>query len=252
MSFANEVKEELSEVLPNGRHCRIAELFAMDSFLPKEPDPDSLPGRKYFTLRKKTDIVYRCADADLKKACCRRAYVRGAFLSAGYINHPEKGYSLEFVCPAKESAELLTECLNGFSVEPKQTGRKGCIVLYLKEAEAIADTLNIMGASRTLLYLESLRVEKDVRNLLNRKVNCEAANIAKTVSASANQIGDIEKIEEKIGIENLPEPLRQMAKIRLQYPSASLSELGGYLDPPVGKSGVNHRLRKLSAIASEL
>lgn len=252
MSFANEVKEELSGVLPNGRHCRIAELYAMDSFLQKAPDEKTLPGRKYFTLKEKTAILYKCADADLKKACCRRAYVRGAFLSAGYINHPEKGYSLEFVCPTKESAELLSECLSGFSVEPKRTSRNGCVILYLKEAEAIADTLNIMGASRTLLYLESLRVEKDVRNLVNRKVNCEAANIAKTISASSNQIEDIQKIAEKIGIENLPEPLREMAGIRLQYPSASLTELGGYLDPPVGKSGVNHRLRKLSAIAKEL
>ena len=252
MSFANEVKEELAEVLPNARHCQLAELAALNMFGARPADENSPAGRKYFTLQKKTDMIYGCAEADLHKSCCRRAFVRGAFLAAGYVNQPGKGYNLEFVCADAGKAGPLRECLSGFGIVPKETRRKGSLVLYLKEAEAIADTLNVAGAHKTLLYLETLRVEKDVRNATNRKVNCETANIAKTAASAAKQIEDIEKIRDTIGLDALPAVLKEIALIRISHPENSLSELGQFCVPEVGKSGVNHRLRKLSEIAGSL
>ena len=151
--------------------------------------------------------------------------------------------------PLNPSSSLNLSVTIVFDIEAGMVQRKKSFVVYIKEAEGIVDLLNVMGAHRSLMYMESLRVEKDVRNNINRKVNCETANIVKTVNASQRQIEDIKKIDRVLGIDKLEEPLRQMAKIRLQYSSASLAELGGYLDPPVGKSGVNHRLRKLSEIA---
>ena len=112
--------------------------------------------------------------------------------------------------------------------------------------------LNVMEAYVALMNLENVRILKEVRNTINRKVNCETANINKTVNAAVKQVEDIELIRERIGLDNLPENLREMALLRLEYPEATLKELGNYLEPPVGKSGVNHRLRKLSAIAEDL
>ncbi len=252
MSFANEVKEELSAVLPNARHCQLAELAALTAFSVKPPDENTPVGRKYFTLRKKTDMIYGCAEADLHKSCCRRAFVRGAFLAAGYVNQPGKGYNLEFVCANEDKAEVVRDCLTSFGIVPKETRRKGNLVIYLKEAEAIADTLNVAGAHKTLLNFETLRVEKDVRNKINRKVNCEAANIAKTAASAAKQIEDIEKIRDTIGLDALPAVLKEIAQIRISHPESSLTELGSFCVPEVGKSGVNHRLRKLSNIAGSL
>ena len=125
-------------------------------------------------------------------------------------------------------------------------------MVYLKEGAGIVDLLNVMGAHRCLMQLETLRVEKEVRNSINRQVNCEAANITKTVNAANKQIEDIKLLQKHYGLSNLPENLRQMAEIRLEHPESSLQELGGFLNPPVGKSGVNHRLRKLSEMAEKI
>ena len=125
-------------------------------------------------------------------------------------------------------------------------------MVYLKEGSQIVDMLNVMEAYVALMNLENVRILKEVRNTINRKVNCETANINKTVNAAVKQVEDIELIRERIGLDNLPENLREMALLRLEYPEATLKELGNYLEPPVGKSGVNHRLRKLSAIAEDL
>lgn len=170
----------------------------------------------------------------------------------GSINDPNKSYNLEFVCNDMKQAELIRDLLISFDVSAKISNRKNTYVVYIKEAEAIVDVLNILGAHKSLMYMEILRVEKDVRNSINRKVNCETANIAKTVGACAKQIADIKKIDEKLGLDNIEEPLRQIAYARLEHESCSLAELGCYLNPAVGKSGVNHRLRKLSEIADKL
>ena len=125
-------------------------------------------------------------------------------------------------------------------------------MVYLKEGAGIVDLLNVMGAHLSLMLLENLRIEKEVRNSVNRQVNCEAANITKTVNAAGKQIEDILLLQKNYGLSNLPDNLRQMAEARLEHPESSLQELGGYLNPPVGKSGVNHRLRKLSEIAEKI
>lgn len=252
MSFSQDVKKELEAVIPNARHCRLAELAALNLYGIKEPGEDSPQGRKAFTLQSKTSMIKKYVDGNVKNSCCLRSFIRGAFLSCGSISDPEKSYHLEFVCDNKDKAQALVNHFRSFDIETKITDRRDSFVLYINEAESIVDTLNIMGAHKALMLLESLRVEKDFRNQLNRKVNCEAANIAKTASAAARQIQDIELIEKYMGLDRLPEALRQMAEVRLEHVDSSLQELGGYLDPPVGKSGVNHRLRKLSEIADTI
>lgn len=185
----------------------------------------------------------------VKHSCCARAYLRGAFLCIGSMSDPEKSYHLEFVCVERAQAEQLRDMIQEFQIEAKVIKRKKYDVVYLKEGAGIVDLLNVMGAHVSLMNLENLRIVKEMRNSINRRVNCETANISKTVTAASKQIEDILLIRDKYGFENLPDNLRQMAEIRLEYPDVPLKELGGYLEPTVGKSGVNHRLRRLSEIA---
>lgn len=188
----------------------------------------------------------------IKSLCCKRACLRGAFLSIGSMSNPEKGYHLEFVCSDRQQAGQLVETLLFYEIHAKVVARKKYQVVYLKESEEIVDLLNVIGAHISLMKLENLRILKDMRNSINRKVNCEAANITKTVNAASKQIDDIQYIKEHYGLDNLTDNLRQMAELRLEYPDAALKELGEYLTPRVGKSGVNHRLRKLSELAEKL
>ena len=188
----------------------------------------------------------------IKNACCKRAFLRGAFLCSGSMSDPEKSYHMEFVCAHKESAEQLRQIIQGFEVEAKIIVRKKYYVVYLKEGAGIVDLLNIMEAHISLMNFENYRILKEMRNSINRKVNCETANITKTVNASSRQIEDILLIKEHYGFQNLAENLRETAEIRLEYPDATLKELGQILNPPIGKSGMNHRLRKLSELADRL
>lgn len=188
----------------------------------------------------------------VKSLCCKRAYLRGAFLSIGSMSNPEKGYHLEFVCNDIAQANQLVDTLLIYNIRAKIVARKKYQVVYIKESEEIVELLNVIGAHISLMNLENLRILKDMRNSINRRVNCEAANITKTVNAATKQIEDIQYIKEHYGFDNLAENLRQMAELRLEYPDATLKELGQYLTPNVGKSGVNHRLRKLSELAEKL
>ncbi len=188
----------------------------------------------------------------IKNACCKRAFLRGAFLCIGSMSDPEKSYHMEFVCTYEEGAAQLKELIQGFEVEAKIVSRKKYYVVYLKEGTGIVDLLNIMEAHISLMDFENYRIVKEVRNSVNRKVNCETANITKTVNASSRQIEDILLIKEHYGFQNLPDSLRETAELRLEYPDATLKELGQILTPSMGKSGVNHRLRKLSEIADRL
>ncbi|MBS7340600.1 MAG: DNA-binding protein WhiA [Suilimivivens sp.] len=288
MSFSLNVKEELEKVIPNSRHCQVAELAAIIHFGCKigmnngSPEKvtiiseNSSVSRKYFTLLKKTFIINGIAEKILqavkvldesghlhslaeevnpvllKNSCCRRSFLRGAFLCLGSMSDPNKGYHLEFVCEYEAWAEQIRQMIGSFDIEARIIRRKKYYVVYLKEGAGIVDLLNVMGAHRCLMQLETLRVEKEVRNSINRQVNCEAANITKTVNAANKQIEDIKLLQKHYGLSNLPENLRQMAEIRLEHPESSLQELGGFLNPPVGKSGVNHRLRKLSEMAEKI
>lgn len=188
----------------------------------------------------------------IKNACCQRAFLRGAFLAAGSMSDPEKGYHLEFVCSHEDQARQIQEILAEFEIEARIVIRKKYFVVYVKEGAGISDFLNVAEAHVALMDFENSRVVRDVRNTVNRRVNCETANITKTVNAAARQLDDILLLQEKYGFEKLPASLRQMAEVRLEHPDAALKELGAYLDPPVGKSGVNHRLRKLCELADSI
>lgn len=187
----------------------------------------------------------------LQSACCRRAFIRGAFLASGSISDPEKFYHLEIVCASQERADQMRQIMNSFPVEAKIVRRKKYYVVYIKEGEQIGEMLRVMEASLAVMNLENIRIVKEMRNSINRQVNCETANIHKTVSAAIEQINDIKYILEYGGFDSLPDNLREIALARLEKPEATLKELGDSLTPPVGKSGVNHRLRKLKMIADK-
>ena len=286
MSFSGKVKEELAKHISSARHCQLAELAAILHFCGqygRDADgtytigfetENELLVRKGFTLLKKTfnidtglgmteddfwalstkigDLNEAVSPLLVKNSCCRRAFLRGAFLSVGSISDPNKGYHLEFVCTIPEQAEQIKELMGEFDIIGKIVRRKKYFVVYVKEGSAIVDLLNVFEAHKALMEFENLRILKEMRNSINRKVNCEAANINKTVNATAKQIEDIIFLRDYYGLENLPEPLRQTAGVRLEYPDSSLKELGELMDPPVGKSGVNHRLRKLCELAEKI
>ena len=286
MSFSANIKEELAKHITSARHCQIAELAAIMHGCGQHGDgkegnltigfqtENEAVVRKGFTLLKKTynidigvgingqekaNLIAKTGDLSkpvdpllIKSACCRRAFLRGAFLCCGSMSDPSKGYHLEFVCVAEMQAEQLQEVIGTFDIEAKIIQRKKYYVVYLKEGAGIVDLLNVMEAHRSLMELENLRILKEMRNSINRRVNCETANIGKTVQAATRQVEDTLFIKEHYGFSKLPDNLREMAEVRLEYPDAALKELGEYLSPPVGKSGVNHRLRKLSELADKL
>lgn len=194
---------------------------------------------------------YKIDEKLIDKRCCKRAYIRGSFLGGGSISNPEKTYHLEFVTNTEEHSKDLSNIINSFGLNSKIVTRKDNYVVYLKEGEQIVDLLNIVGAHQALLKLEDIRVLKDVRNNINRIVNCETANLSKTINASMRQIEHIEIIQKNMGLHKLPKNLRQVAEARLNNTDATLKEIGMMLDPPVGKSGVNHRFRKIEEIAEE-
>nr|WP_300833760.1 DNA-binding protein WhiA [uncultured Acetatifactor sp.] len=290
MSFSGEVKKELAKRMNPARHCQIAELAALMNFcgaygrsggesggkagftLGFQTENEAV-ARKGFTLLKKTYNIdtNRILDEEelqgllaklgspeepvspllIKNSCCRRAFLRGAFLAIGSMSDPTKGYHLEFDCTDERKARQLQEAIRSFDIESKIILRKKYHVVYLKEGSGIVDLLNVCEAPVSLMNLENMRILKEMRNSVNRRVNCETANIAKTVTAAARQVEDIEFLRIHYGFQNLPEPLRRMAEIRLEYPDAPLKELGERFDPPLGKSGVNHRLRRLSELAEK-
>lgn len=183
---------------------------------------------------------------------CRKAYIKGTFLGGGSISNPEKTYHLEFVAHNSEYADELVMLINSYGLHSKVIQRKSSYVVYVKEGDQIVDILSIIGAYTSLLELENVRILKEMRNNVNRLVNCETANLSKTVNASVRQVDSIRFLQKEIGLQRLPKNLRDIAEIRLSYPDESLKELGEFLTPPVGKSGVNHRLRRIEKIAEEL
>ena len=188
----------------------------------------------------------------VQNTCCKRAYLRGVFMAAGSITNPEKAYHLEIAVLSESFCLQLQQIVASFQIEAKIVDRKKYHVLYVKEGSMIVDTLNVMEAHQALMDFENVRILKEVRNSVNRQVNCETANIHKTVTAAARQIEDIQYIETAKGVRWLSDGLREIAELRLEYPDLLLAELGQKLSKPLGKSGVNHRLRKLSEIAERL
>ena len=188
----------------------------------------------------------------LQKTCCRRAYLRGVFLMTGSVSDPSKSYHLEIVFQRPEDARMIVQLMDSLGFGARVSKRKGREVVYLKESEQISDLLGAMGATLCLMKLENERILKDIAGNINRQVNFDAANLKKTGVTSKRQREDIEYIEKTIGLGTLPATLQQAAALRLEMPDASLQELSEASHPHVGKSGINHRLKKLEAIAGEL
>ena len=188
----------------------------------------------------------------IQRECCKRAFIRGAFLAAGSVSDPVKTYHFEIVCLSEAKAKQLQMIMETFNINARVIKRRKYFVVYVKDSSQVVDLLNIMGAYNALMDMENVRIVKDMRNNVNRKVNCETANINKTVSAAVKQIEDIRFIQMSSAFDELPESLQEMAEFRVRYPEATLAELGQLLDTPVGKSGVNHRLKKISLFADEL
>lgn len=185
-------------------------------------------------------------------SCCRKAFVRAAFLMCGEVNNPEKSYHIEIAVPTEPLADFIARQLAGFDIAIRRSGRKSRQVLYLKRAEEISDLLSLLGAGSAMMAFENVRVKKEVGNRINRQLNCDNSNIDRVMQAAEAQIRDIQTIDEELGLEKLPRGLREMAEVRVNNPETPLAELGELLNPPLGKSGVNARLRKLTEIARKL
>ena len=284
MSFSSDVKEELAGVIPQARHCRIAELSAImhlagqigvsegDVTIGFNAFGESLI-KKGFTLLEITFNIgksLKSSDSEftslvgclgdlndpvdeliLKNTCCKRAFLRGAFLASGSVSDPDKGYHLEFVCEDGSKADQIVRMCGDFEINARKTLRRDETIVYVKEGEMIGELLSVMGAQNSYMDFENRRIYKDVSNTVNRRVNCETSNIRKTVTAASRQLDDIRFLEEHGFLDDLPEPLREAAYGRLEHPDATLAELGALMDPPVGKSGINHRLLRLSDIARQ-
>ena len=181
-----------------------------------------------------------------------KSIVRGAFLGAGSLNDPNKKYHLEIILSSKQNQEYIYEMLSYFNIKVKKMSRKSGYSIYIKEGEEISKLLALIGANNAVLKFEEVRVLRDMRNNINRIVNCETANLNKTINAAVMQIEDIKYLKEKKEFDDLSDSLKEIAYLRINNPDASLVELGEMLDKPIGKSGVNHRLKKIQEIANEL
>src|SRR5699024_4371405 len=192
--------------------------------------------------------------ASLQTDECRRAYLRGAFVARGSINNPEtSSYHLEIFNLDQDHNQVLRELLNVYDLRARELRRRNGYIVYLKEANKIADFLRITGANKALFKFEDTRIVRDMRNSVNRIVNCETANLNKTISASVRQVESIKLIENTVGLDTLPDRLLEIAKVRLAYPEVSLQELGKLIPSgELSKSGVNHRLKKIEEIAKSL
>jgi DNA-binding protein WhiA len=191
-------------------------------------------------------------DPDLvKKPCCAASYLRGAFLGGGFIANPQGDFHFELACGHEALANGLVALLARSEIPSRSIRRRSAWVVYIKGAEPILDFLALVGAHRSMLAMENVRVTKSVRNDVNRKLNAEMANQAKSIDAAMGQVKAIRLLVEKRGIDSLPPALQTLARLRLSHPDASLRELGELASPPLTKSAVYHRVRRIEAIAKE-
>jgi len=182
----------------------------------------------------------------------KKALVRGVFLGGGSVNNPEKKYHMEMILSTKQNAKIVKEILQTQNIEMKELERKNGASLYIKEGEQISKFFAYIGANTAVLKFEEIRVLRDMKNNINRKVNCETANITKTINAAVKQIEAIKKLKKQGKFETLPENLKEIANLRIENPDATLSELGQMLSIPIGKSGVNHRLNSIMQIVEKI
>ena len=252
MSYSTRVKSELMTIIPEKQHCLKAEIAGILDAGGREDHPKNLDPLlavlKSHLKEKEFDLE---SPEILQRPCCKKAFIRGLFLSCGSVSDPEKLYHLELVFANIERARGFRDLLRLSGIPSKIIERKGRQVVYLKEGDLISEFFALTQANTSLLEMENIRVYKDVRNTINRRVNCETANLEKTVSAAMEQKEAISFLQEKKLLGTLAAPLRTLAELRLANPESSLKELGEMMDPPVSKSGVNHRMRKLLKIAEE-
>lgn len=198
------------------------------------------------------ESTLRINRANISEECCASSFLRGVFLACGTVTTPERGYHLEFVVPYKRLCSDFICFLEELGLSPKYINRKGNHIVYFKDSESIEDILAIIGAQDASLYVMGIKIEKDVKNKVNRRVNFEISNINKTVEAANGQLEAIEYIEKKCGINALPDNLREIARLRIENPEASLRDLGQLMSEPISRSGVNHRLAKIVSFADKL
>ena len=187
----------------------------------------------------------------LEEECCRAAFIRGAFLAGGSVTDPEKRYHLELATPHHSVSRETYSVLLDMGFSPREAERGGNALLYFKQADAIADFFTTIGASNTALGIMTAKVEKDMRNTITRRVNCDSANADKVVNAAQEQLEAIRYIVKEYGIDALPEPLKDAALLRIANPEASLADLAKLSYPPVTKSCISHRLKKIMSLASK-
>ena len=282
MSFSSDIKEELSKV-NNLKNKTILEAeflgyiltgnttnsddilefiteneFNIERFyrilfnLEIEYDPE-IRGKVFVASIKKTEKVEKLMEIKLEQnEEIQKAIVKGAFLGAGSITDPNKQYHLEIFFQEKNNAEYILNICKNFGVYLKLLEYNDKVQLYIKDGEEISKFLALLGANRGVLSFEDVRITKEIKNNVNRLVNCETANLNKIVNASVNQVNDIKLIQKLNKFEELPDYLKEIALIRLENPDMSLKALGELLENPIGKSGVNHRLQKIHEIAEEL
>ena len=279
MSFSSEVKEELSKInIYNKKNLVEAEVlgYMLSGNCSKDDEYIEIITENEFNIEriykllfnlninyeptskrkvlvariKKSEIDILKREESITDQEELKAIVRGAFLGSGSLNDPNKKYHLEILLKDEENAMFLQNILKTFGVTAKILKTNN--TLYIKEGEAISKFLAVIGAVKSVLTFEEIRVLRDTRNNVNRLVNCETANLNKIVSASVKQIEDIKFLKKMKKFENLPDYLKEIAVVRLENPEVSLIELGKKLENPIGKSGVNHRLKKLQEIAEEV
>lgn len=291
MSFSSEIKQRVAELESECEFCQRAQLAAMirytgrlrDGKLILYTENEACAKRICTLIERCTGLfesyeyieksrLYECVieDNDVDNVCdalmlfdnsyeqlvpfdcCRGAYIRGAFLGGGSSSDPNKSYHLEFDARHEAEADRLLELLEKSGVSAKKTHRKGHYIVYVKDYTSIADILGIIGDSLSALEVYNISAEKELRNSINRQMNCESANMGKIADAYIKHLSAIEKVKKTIGLDKLPEVLQEIARVRVEYPEDSLKQLGERLEKPIGKSGVNHRLNRIVEIAEEI
>ena len=289
MSFSSEIRKTLCMGEFECGKCEFAELAGIISFSGEyNRDRMRIVTEKHYTADRILNDIFSCTGKNLEKNgersikietedreflqilkakinladenfvdkltsdCCRRAFVRGAFLGGGCVANPNRNYHLEFDTKYKIGAERLHNVLGLLGISSKLTYRKGHYIVYLKGSDDIADVLGLMGAGMGAIELYNVQMEKDIRNTINRQINCETANQERVTIAASKHRNAIRKIKAAGKMEKLPDVLREIAVMREKYPELSLKDLGEMLNPPIGKSGVNHRLNRLIEYANQL
>ncbi|NLC33032.1 MAG: DNA-binding protein WhiA [Clostridiales bacterium] len=196
--------------------------------------------------------LYSVPSRIVRRICCRRAWIRGFFLGCGSVLDPRKGYRAEFVMDGAQRADYLVRLLKLGGIEALRSERRGNVIIYIRQGDALFTLFGLMGASRAVMELENIRAENSLRESLNRVANCDTSNFRKQVSAAQQQIEHITRISLLKGLTSLPKHLEELARLRLSHPDLGLKELGELASPPLSKSGVQHRLRRLAQIAQDI